>query len=197
MQMNELTTPDIIRRKLRSARLSAKRSLKACAALLNISLDLYSAYETGAMVPSLPEIELLCQFLNVNLMELLGTDEITLALHPNIDEQVNNSKLILLRQKIIGAKIRYLREEMDLTPTQFALKAAFPEDALEGYEFGMTPIRLTILYRILKVLGVQYSDLIESQIKNLTTEPMKEQFPSKSSPQSSDNDQGFSKIELI
>lgn len=159
----ELLSPDIIRKKIRSARLSDRRSIKACADLLHISLDRYAAYETGAMIPSLPEIEMLCTFFNLVPAKLLENDETTIALHPNFDEQSNYAVRMTLSQKIIGAKIRHLREEQQLTPTQLASEAAFTEDDLESFEFGRMPIRLTILFRILSVLHSQYSDLLVNQ----------------------------------
>lgn len=154
------TSPDIIRKNLRSARISARRSMKACADLLHIPLDRYAAYESGAMVPSLPELECLSYFCKVPFSDIESAFESQIPLQVSKHFEQNLPLIISIRQKIIGAKIRSLREARQVSPAEFALKAAFSESDLEGYETGKQAIRLTILSRMLTTLGASYDDLM-------------------------------------
>ena len=160
MQINPLISPDTIRRKIRSERRSAMRSMKACADLLKIPLDRYAAYESGAISPSLPEIEILSLFFHIPASKLLTFDENTLPLHPVPPQEKDFSTIITLRHKIIGASIRHLREEQGLTQSQLAESIGLSESELDAFELGKSPLSLTHLYPILQVLGLNYNSFI-------------------------------------
>ena len=162
MQIELLISPDIIRRKIRSERRAAMRSMKACADLLKIPLDRYAAYESGAISPSLPEIEMLSLFFQIPASKLLTFDENTLPLHPVSPKERDFSTIITLRHKIIGASIRQQREEQGLTQSQLAENTALSESEMEEFELGKSPLSLTHLHSILQVLGLNYDTFIET-----------------------------------
>jgi len=154
------SNPVTIINRIKSARIDANRSIKVCADFLRISLDRYVAYETGTLIPSLPEIELLAFFLNIPISAILENNN---KKSPAYDSQIQKhfDVLINLRNKIIGAKIRVLRNEKNLSAAELASKADFCEGDLDAYELGITPIRLSILKRILDVLDSSYLELID------------------------------------
>ncbi|MCJ7695550.1 MAG: hypothetical protein MUO40_09000 [Anaerolineaceae bacterium] len=155
------SNPDTIINHIKSARVNANRSMKACADFLRINLDRYAAFETGTLIPSLPEIELLAFFLNVPISIIFQSETEPGLTNLQSLNQKDFEELLKLRNKIIGAKIRILREEKNLSASELASQAGFCEGDLEAYELGITPIRLSILQRILDVLECSFLELTD------------------------------------
>jgi len=157
----QITSLDQIRKHIKTARVKSKRSLKSCADELNIHLKRFAAYESGAMIPSLPEIELLAYYLKTPVLNILSEQE---DISPFYTSNLTGEKagsLLHLRHKMIGAKLRQLREEKQISPSQLADQAGFLIEDLESFELGQTPIRLSILLRMLKVLDCSLQDIID------------------------------------
>ena len=159
----ESKSSEQIRLSLRSARIQAQRSMKACADLLQISIERFAGYEQGALIPSLPEIELLSYYFKTPLLSLICEDQQLQNHDTSLLDGNSLQQFISLRHKLIGAKLKLLRQEKQISPAQLAEMAGFPEDDLQDLEFGRTPIRISILCRIVKALDCSLLDIIDHE----------------------------------
>ncbi|MDD5466790.1 MAG: helix-turn-helix transcriptional regulator [Anaerolineales bacterium] len=116
------------------ARRAARKGLADCAQLLGIPEALFEAYEFGDASPSMPELELLSDYLDVPLEHFW--EDRTLESPQSEGEQMDAAQFVALRQRIIGALLQKLRLDKALTLQDVAERAGVPTDRLEGYEFG-------------------------------------------------------------
>ncbi len=120
---------------MQDARTAAGRSVPDSAATLGVSEDEYVAFERGETSPTLPQLEVLAYFFNVPIQHFWSGD--TLAVKRKEDvirERV--PELIMLRQRIIGIRLRQLREQAGLTLEQVAAETGFSVEHIEAIEFG-------------------------------------------------------------
>lgn len=157
----QITSIDQIRKHIKTARVKSRNSLKSCADELNIPLGRYTAYESGAIIPSLPEIELLAYYLKAPILDIISEQEETYPFYTSDFPGGYVDFFLHLRHKMIGAKLRQLREEKQISPSQLADQAGFLVEDLESFELGQTPIRLSILFRMLEVLNCSLLDIID------------------------------------
>lgn len=137
---------------LRDARLARKVTLTECAEALGISPRTLRAYERGERSPSLPELEALAYYFQLPL-EHFWSSEI-LSDDPEPIEQVPLARLITLRQRIIGVRLRQLREAKGMTLKDLAEQAQIPESRLRAYEYGERPIPVPELETFAAILDV-------------------------------------------
>lgn len=125
---------------IRSARISADKSLEEVAEGLNISSELLEAFENGEDSPSLPELELLAFYLKIPLDYFWGRD----VINPNQAEpkEFERDRLIRLRNRVIGASLRKARLEAGMTSLELANSVSISEEQLNRYELGEDPIPL-------------------------------------------------------
>jgi len=123
---------------MQSARQAAGKSPEACADILGISAEEYRRYERGEKSPSLPELETLAYFLKIPLDYFWGREIITAR--PGEDAELPVTRLLSLRNRIIGVMLRQARLQAGLTTTELARKAGIADEQLDAYEFGETPI---------------------------------------------------------
>ncbi|MGW8225383.1 MAG: helix-turn-helix transcriptional regulator [Anaerolineales bacterium] len=125
---------------IRSARISADKSLEECAESLNISSDQLQAFENGEESPSLPELELLAFYLKIPLDYFWGRD----VINPNQAEPkvFERERLIRIRNRVIGASLRKARLEAGMTSLELANSVNISEEQLNRYELGDDPIPL-------------------------------------------------------
>lgn len=146
---------------IRDVRLARGVPLKECAQALGISPRVLRAYERGERSPSLPELEALAYYFQVPLdhfwgSEILSDDESPLT-------QLPLEKLIALRHRIIGVRLRQLREERGLSLRELAEKAQLPEGRLRAYEYGEKPIPVPDLETLAAVLDVPLRDFLDRE----------------------------------
>ena len=156
--MNEnLESNDIRAKKLGvliyDARLASRRNIQECAQAIGTSVERFQEYENGAQSPSLPEIEGLAYYFNIPPEHFWGN----LSLSENItDHQLPNiTKLISLRQRMIGALLRQARLQANLSIGQVGEKTRISEDDLQKYELGEQPVPLPIIVDLVNAFGSQ------------------------------------------
>jgi transcriptional regulator with XRE-family HTH domain len=136
---------------IRDARLASRRSTEECAAAINVTNDLFIAYEEGSRAPSLPELETLVYYLDLPINHFWKNK--TLSDAPARIAELNLPRLTGLRQRMIGALLRQARMNASLSMKSITEQTGISASHLERYELGELPIPLPELEVILKVLG--------------------------------------------
>lgn len=137
---------------IHDARKGARKSLADCAQLLGIPETLFEAYEFGDASPSLPELELLSDYLDVPLEHFW--EERAVESTQSEVEQLNAAQYIALRQRIIGALLQKLRLDKSLTLQDVAEAAGITPDSLESYEFSEAPVPAPVLEALCAVFEI-------------------------------------------
>lgn len=137
---------------IRSTRDQARASRRECAAVLGVSVGRFASYEDGTRAISLPELELLARYLEVPLSTFRATNSLN-------DEtkaaQLPNPELFLpLRHRIVGARLRQLRQEKDLTQSDVADMLGCSSSTISDYEYGRRAIPVADLETLCRALGI-------------------------------------------
>ena len=136
---------------IRDARLAARRNVPECAQAIGIKGGLFRAYEDGRKSPSLPELEALVFFLNLNIDHFWGREVRSDDAPPH--EKLDLPKLMAVRQRKIGALLRQERMNASISIRNLALETGLSGARLKAYELGEKPIPLPELEILLKALG--------------------------------------------
>jgi transcriptional regulator with XRE-family HTH domain len=137
---------------VRSARQAAGRSVEDCARATGVSGQRFSAYELGETSPSLPELELLAYYLGVPMERFWSRDVIAPP------APLDATRLLPLRQRVIGASLRQARQEAGLALEDLAARAGLPAERLSAYEFGQQQVPFPELEAIAASLGRRAAD---------------------------------------
>jgi transcriptional regulator with XRE-family HTH domain len=133
------------------ARTASRRSIADCARAVGVSESDFQAFETGAKSPSLPELELLAYYLNVPLEQFWGRQ----TLSENSPERAipHADRLMTLRHRMIGAGLRQVRTQANLSAREVFTRTGITEADLKAYEMGEKPVPLPILEILVTALG--------------------------------------------
>ena len=133
------------------ARRASRRSVQDCAQSIGVSIEKFQDFESGSQSPSLPEIEVLSYYLNISLDHFWSR----LSVSENLtDHQVAHvDRLVQLRQKMIGASLRQVREQANFSAREVADKSGITESELQAFELGLNPIPLPILESLVAAVG--------------------------------------------
>ncbi len=142
------------------ARSSARRTPQECADAIGVAADVYLAYEKGEKAPSLPELENLAYYLDVNLEHFWGVESLTARTRPENVQQ--KEQLRKIRDRVIGASLRAARQKRSLSLPELAEKTTLPEDLLGKYELGACEIPLPDLETLSKALDLPIENLVDS-----------------------------------
>lgn len=135
---------------MKDARLASNLSMKETAEALGISSSTYSSYEQGKKSPSLPELEAFAFFLNLPIMHFWGTEALSDDTHEI--EKIDLPRLVLVRQRIIGALLRQERTKANVSIKALAKEVDIPQSRLKSYELGKREIPVPELEALLYVL---------------------------------------------
>ncbi|MGC9394072.1 MAG: helix-turn-helix domain-containing protein [Anaerolineae bacterium] len=137
---------------LHSVRDQARMSPQECAAVLGISPETLAAYEEGSKPISLPELELLTRFLDTPLSAIRTTETVA---DIQADKKLPDPKLyLMLRHRIVGARLRQLRSEASRTQQDLADMLECSLETIAAYEFGKRPISVAELEVVCRALNV-------------------------------------------
>ncbi len=136
---------------LMDARLASSRNIDECAHILSLSREEYLAFEKGHTAPSIPQLEALSIYLDIPLDHFKGKSSKYEAQQTGYRK--NLEKILLVRDRIIGAMIRKSRIEQELSLEQLGSQLGISADVIEAYEFGKLPIPLPELERISEILN--------------------------------------------
>jgi transcriptional regulator with XRE-family HTH domain len=136
---------------IRDARLASRRSIKDCAAAINVTTGVYKAYEEGRKAPSLPELETLVYYLELPIDHFWSNESLSDA--PERISELNLPRLTGLRHRMIGALLRQERMEASLSMKAVSEQSGISTRKLKNYEMGERPIPLPELEVLLNILG--------------------------------------------
>lgn len=144
---------------IRDARMMERRSIKECADAIGVKPGLFRAYEEGRRSPSLPELEALVYFLKLSISQFWGNETKSDASSPL--EAVDVSRLIALRQRMIGALLRQERTKANMSLRQLAAETGISQTKLKSYELGERAISVPELESILVLMGSRIEDFFD------------------------------------
>jgi len=136
---------------IHDARIASRMSIKECAEAIGVTTGFFRSYEKGVKAPSLPELEVLAFFLNLPLSHFWGNEAISDDAPPTAP--IDLSRLIGLRQRMIGALLRKERINASISMKALAEQAGIPKNRLKTYELGERAIPLPELEILISILG--------------------------------------------
>jgi transcriptional regulator with XRE-family HTH domain len=144
---------------IRDARLVVRKTLPECAHITGVTPGIFRAWEEGRRSPSLPELELLSYALNLPLHHFWSKD----ATSDNIplSENINLTAYVGIRQRLIGAHLRQLREKAGISMSALSELSGISGARLKAYELGERPIPLPELEGLTSLLGSQVEILFD------------------------------------
>ena len=146
---------------LQDARQSSGRQVTACADLLGLSEEEYRAFETGQTAPSLPQLEVLAYYFNVPIKHFWGAQTLSVAREEgSIRESL--PEILMLRQRVIGASLRRLREEAGLSIADLVEKTGLDSQTIQEVEGGRQALPLTELEMLARSMSASLEDLLDS-----------------------------------
>jgi transcriptional regulator with XRE-family HTH domain len=135
---------------IRDARVKSGKSIDDCAHAMGLSADELNAIEFGERPATLPELEILAYYLEVNLDHFWGNE----TLKTDGDEKsFDPVEIKQLRQNAISAMLRKARIEGVLSEEELANKAGITVTSLQSYEQGEVPIPLPELEILSQILN--------------------------------------------
>ncbi|HNT74325.1 MAG TPA: helix-turn-helix transcriptional regulator [Anaerolineae bacterium] len=130
---------------IQNVRNQARVTVQECAAALGISEGAFAAYERGSASISLPELELLARFIEVPLSVFRET-----SLSGSRDTRLPNAEIFLpLRHRIVGARLRQVRQEARRTQQDLADILECSAEQIADYEYG----RRSVPFAELEIVG--------------------------------------------
>jgi len=143
------------------ARLSRSRKVESCAKAMGLTPELYQRVEAGEHSPTLPQLESLAYYLDVPLEHFWGNQTLsTLAPAEPVDQPV---QLKELRQRIIGTRLRMARTQVNLTPSELALKTGIPVEKIQQYESGVEAVPIPDLEVLAEALDIRNEELFDQR----------------------------------
>jgi transcriptional regulator with XRE-family HTH domain len=144
---------------LRDARLASRKTLQECAEAVGVSKGVFKSYEEGRHSPSLPELEVLVYFLKLPIHHFWGNEAISDDASPTAP--LDLPRLLLLRQRMIGALLRQEREKANMSVRALAHETGISGARLKAFEMGERPIPVPDLEILLGVLNSRVEELFD------------------------------------
>lgn len=144
---------------IRDARMAARKTSKECAQAMGITGGILRAYEEGRRSPSLPELELLAFFLDVPIRQFWSKEVHSTDAPPT--GSLNLAAFISIRQRLIGAQLRQVREKASISIRELAEQSGLTSARLKAYELGERPIPSPELEGLIGLLGGQFDALFD------------------------------------
>ncbi len=136
---------------LYDARLASRRSIDECAKAIGTTPAAYEAFEAGTDSPSLPELEALAYFLNIPIDQFWSSH--SLSEQKSDGRLLDVTRLLPLRQRMVGALLRKSRLTGNLSLQELEQKSGIPENQIRSYELGEKPVPLPDLELLINHLG--------------------------------------------
>lgn len=136
---------------IRDARLAARRTPEECAKAMGVTKNAFHSFEEGKRAPSLPELELLAYYLKLPIEHFWG--KASLSGEQPDTEPLDLSRLLELRQRMIGALLRQERTNANLSIKALSDETGISSPRLKAYELGERPIPLPELESLIGALS--------------------------------------------
>lgn len=144
---------------IRDARLAARRSPEECAGAMGVTKSVFRAYEEGRRAPSLPELELLAFYLKLPIEHFWG--KASLSGEEPANEPLDLTRLVELRQRMIGALLRQERTNANLSLKALAEETGISGARLKAYELGERSIPLPELEALISSLASRVENFFD------------------------------------
>jgi transcriptional regulator with XRE-family HTH domain len=144
---------------LRDARLASRKTTQECAEAINVTKGVFKAYDEGRRSPSLPELEVLVYFLKLPINHFWGNEAI--SDDAPFTAQADLPRLLLLRQRMIGALLRQTREKANKSVRNLSQETGIPSSRLKAFELGERPIPVPDLEVLLGALDSRVEELFD------------------------------------
>jgi transcriptional regulator with XRE-family HTH domain len=144
---------------LRDARLASRKTVGECAAAVGVTKSIFKAYEEGRRSPSLPELEVLVYFLKLPINHFWGSEAISDDASPIAP--LNLPRLLLVRQRMIGARLRQEREKANKSLRALTQETGIASARLKVYELGERAIPVPDLEVLLTALNARVEDMFD------------------------------------
>jgi len=144
---------------LKDARERAERSKRECADALGVSSSTITAYEEGRKSISLPELEVLAYLTDLPVEHFW---EDTPSLIPE-EQKLPLEEVLALRHRIIGALLRQVRLDRDLSQKDIADLLGCSPSLVSSYEYGDRPIPLAELELLAHHLNLSLEYFVDEQ----------------------------------
>ncbi|HEY60508.1 MAG TPA: transcriptional regulator [Anaerolineae bacterium] len=146
--------------RISTARHNCGKTINEVAGLLGINTKKLRKYESGTLLPSLPEIEALAFILKIPLSTLFSIEGQVETEHvPDLD---GIKQLIQIRNKIIGASLQITRSDANLVHKDLSKRTGIPITRIHRYEKGDTPIPLNELIILAEALNLDLNTLLDN-----------------------------------
>jgi len=145
---------------IRDARQTARRSPEDCAKAMGVTKGIFRSYEEGRRSPSLPELELLAYYLKLPIEHFWGKASLA-GSEPASNEPLDASRLVELRQRMIGAMLRQERTKADISLKALADEAGIKSARLKAYELGERSIPLPELEALMSSLSSRIENFFD------------------------------------
>ena len=144
---------------LRDARLASRKTLQECAEAVGVTKGIFKSYEEGRRSPSLPELEVLVYYLKLPIHHFWGSEAISDDASPTAP--LDLPRLLLLRQRMIGALLRQEREKANMSVRALAHETGITGARLKAFELGERPIPVPDLEILLGALNSRVEELFD------------------------------------
>jgi len=145
---------------MQGARVKTGKSKQDCAQAMGVTVGIYTSYEEGRRDVTLPELELLAYCLKVPVRLFFERSERLLTDEPTIPAE----KVVALRQRIIGALLRQVRQEQGRSVKDVAKRLGVTVRRVSDYELGRRPLPLAQLQEAADLLGMPMSYFIDEGV---------------------------------
>jgi transcriptional regulator with XRE-family HTH domain len=144
---------------IRDARLASRKTIVECAEAIGLTKSTFKSYEEGRRSPSLPELEVLVYYLKLPINHFWGKEAISDDASPT--EPLDLPRLLLVRQRMIGALLRQAREKANVSVRTLAQNTGLKSSHIKAYELGERSIPVPDLEILLEALGGRVDDLFD------------------------------------
>ena len=144
---------------IRDARLASRKTIAECAEAVGVTTSIFKAYEEGRRSPSLPELEVLIYYLKLPLNHFWGNEAISDDASPIAP--LDLPRLLLVRQRMIGALLRQEREKANISVRELAQSTGLKSSNIKVYELGERPIPVPDLEILMDALDARVDSLFD------------------------------------
>jgi transcriptional regulator with XRE-family HTH domain len=137
---------------VRDARLASGKGIEECAQAAGVSAETYEQFETGAIAPSMPELEAIAFSLDFPL-DIFWESRLAKPVTGGPRRQPDMPRLMAIRHRMIGAQLRQARLENKLSLESLARAAGLEEETLLAFEKGSLPVPVTVLEQLSGLLA--------------------------------------------
>ena len=148
-----------ISNRLTKAREAAGKTTKECALVLGVTIKIYQKIETGTIIPSLPELEIIACFLGVLPEDILEGNHAEFEKKAASSEQLQ--QIMQLRHRILSATLQLARSQKNLSLKELSNLSGISTARIKRYELTSRPIPLNGLTALCNALEIPVRTLLD------------------------------------